>query len=162
MFQRARCHRLLAQALWVIGLFADMPGEIEASFRLLGGREQWVRSRYGLLATQLAVQAWHLVAAPLTGQRQERRRERRLEMSHAASLLAMLRASPRDAVALLADSLLTLNLAEQAGSTNVVALGLLGGICLLAWLALRIFVQTAVAFVLVLMTPIALWKRLTT
>jgi hypothetical protein len=37
----------------------------------------------------------------------------------------------------------------------LIALGLLGGICLLAWLALRIFVQTAVAFVLVLMTPVA-------
>lgn len=37
----------------------------------------------------------------------------------------------------------------------LIALGLLGGICLLAWLALRIFVQTAVAFVLVLMTPLA-------
>ncbi|MQA76295.1 MAG: hypothetical protein GEU88_18520, partial [Solirubrobacterales bacterium] len=39
----------------------------------------------------------------------------------------------------------------------VIALGLLGGICLLAWLALRLLVQTAVAFVLVLMTPLALF-----
>jgi hypothetical protein len=39
----------------------------------------------------------------------------------------------------------------------LVSLGLLGGIALLAWLALRIFVQTAVAFVLVLTTPLALF-----
>jgi hypothetical protein len=39
----------------------------------------------------------------------------------------------------------------------VIALGLLGGICLLSWLALRLLVQTAVAFVLVLMTPLALF-----
>ena len=35
-FQRARCHRLLAEALWVLGMFADVPGEVAASFRLLG------------------------------------------------------------------------------------------------------------------------------
>jgi len=39
----------------------------------------------------------------------------------------------------------------------LVVLGLLGGICLLAWLALRIFVQAAVAFVLVLAAPLALF-----
>jgi hypothetical protein len=39
----------------------------------------------------------------------------------------------------------------------VIALGLLGGICLLSWLALRLLVQSAVAFVLVLMTPLALF-----
>jgi len=39
----------------------------------------------------------------------------------------------------------------------LIGLGLLGGILLLAWLAIRIFVQTAVAFVLVLSTPIALF-----
>ena len=39
----------------------------------------------------------------------------------------------------------------------LIGLGLLGGIALLAWLALRIFVQTAVAFVLVLSTPLALF-----
>lgn len=39
----------------------------------------------------------------------------------------------------------------------LIGLGLLGGICLLAWLALRIFVQTAVAFVLVLSAPLALF-----
>jgi len=39
----------------------------------------------------------------------------------------------------------------------LIGLGLLGGIALLAWLALRIFVQTAVAFVLVLSTPVALF-----
>lgn len=39
----------------------------------------------------------------------------------------------------------------------VIALGLLGGICLLSWLALRLLVQTAVAFVLVLMAPLALF-----
>ncbi len=39
----------------------------------------------------------------------------------------------------------------------LVGLGLLGGIALLAWLAIRIFVQTAVAFVLVLITPLALF-----
>lgn len=125
-FQRARCHRLLAESLWVIGMFGEVPGEIAASFRLLGGREPWVRSRYRLLATQLAVQAWHLVAGTARVHAHPEQRERRLELSRAASLLATLRASPRDTVALLADSLLTLNLAEQAGSTNVLALGLLG------------------------------------
>jgi hypothetical protein len=124
-FARGRCHRLLAQAQWVIGMFADVPGEVEASFRLLGGSDRWVHSRYRLLGTQLAVQTWHLLAGPAIVTRQ-RRREQRLELSRAASLLATLRASPRDTVALLADSLLTLNLAEQAGSTNVLALGLLG------------------------------------
>jgi hypothetical protein len=39
----------------------------------------------------------------------------------------------------------------------LIGLGLLGGIALLAWLAIRIFVQTAVAFVLVLSTPLALF-----
>jgi hypothetical protein len=39
----------------------------------------------------------------------------------------------------------------------LIAVGILGGIALLAWLALRIFVQTAVAFVLVLTTPLALF-----
>jgi hypothetical protein len=39
----------------------------------------------------------------------------------------------------------------------LIALGLLGGIALLAWLAIRIFVQTAVAFVLVLSAPVALF-----
>ncbi|GIK77725.1 MAG: hypothetical protein BroJett022_14150 [Actinomycetes bacterium] len=39
----------------------------------------------------------------------------------------------------------------------LIALGLLGGIALLAWLAVRIFTQTAVAFVLVLSTPLALF-----
>jgi hypothetical protein len=41
--------------------------------------------------------------------------------------------------------------------TLLIAAGLLGGILLLAWLAMRIFVQTAVAFVLVLTTPVALF-----
>ena len=125
-FQRARCHRLLAEALWVLGMFAEVPGELSAAFRILGGREQWARSRYRLLATQLAVQAWHLVAGPSIVHKSPRRREQLIELSHTASLLAMLRASPRDTIALLGDSLLTLNLAEQAGSTNVLALGLLG------------------------------------
>jgi hypothetical protein len=39
----------------------------------------------------------------------------------------------------------------------LIGLGLLGGIALLAWLSIRIFVQTAVAFVLVLSTPLALF-----
>src|SRR6185295_15054517 len=39
----------------------------------------------------------------------------------------------------------------------LIGLGLLGGIALLAWLAIRIFVQTAVAFVLVLSTPLVLF-----
>jgi hypothetical protein len=39
----------------------------------------------------------------------------------------------------------------------LIGLGLLGGIALFSWLALRIFVQTAVAFVLVLTTPVALF-----
>lgn len=39
----------------------------------------------------------------------------------------------------------------------VIGLGLIGGIALLAWLAVRLLVQTAVAFVLVLMTPLALF-----
>ncbi len=39
----------------------------------------------------------------------------------------------------------------------LIAVGLLGGIALLAWLAIRIFVQTAVAFVLTLSTPLALF-----
>ena len=38
----------------------------------------------------------------------------------------------------------------------LIAAGLLGGILLLAWLAIRIFTQTAVAFVLVLATPVAM------
>jgi hypothetical protein len=41
--------------------------------------------------------------------------------------------------------------------TLLIGAGLLGGILLLAWLAMRIFVQTAVAFVLVLTTPVALF-----
>lgn len=39
----------------------------------------------------------------------------------------------------------------------LIAVGLLGGIALLAWLAIRIFTQTAVAFVLTLSTPLALF-----
>ena len=39
----------------------------------------------------------------------------------------------------------------------LIGFGLLGGILLLAWLAIRIFVQTAVAFVLVLAAPLALF-----
>jgi hypothetical protein len=39
----------------------------------------------------------------------------------------------------------------------LISLGLLGGIALLAWLSIRIFVQTAVAFVLVLSAPLALF-----
>lgn len=39
----------------------------------------------------------------------------------------------------------------------LVCLGLLGGIALLSWIAIRLFVQAAVAFVLVLMTPLALF-----
>jgi hypothetical protein len=39
----------------------------------------------------------------------------------------------------------------------VIVLGLLGGICLLAWLAIRLFVQTAVAFVLLLAAPLVLF-----
>jgi len=37
----------------------------------------------------------------------------------------------------------------------VMAVGLLGGLLLLAWLAIRLFTQSAIAFVLVLATPIA-------
>ena len=39
----------------------------------------------------------------------------------------------------------------------LIALGLLGGILLLAWIAMRLFMQTAVAFVLVLIAPLALF-----
>ncbi|MQA76345.1 MAG: hypothetical protein GEU88_18795, partial [Solirubrobacterales bacterium] len=41
--------------------------------------------------------------------------------------------------------------------TLLIALGLIGGILLLAWIAMRLFMQTAVAFVLVLLTPLALF-----
>ena len=125
-FQRARCHRLLAEALWVLGQFAEVPGEVASSFRLLGGRERWTRSRGRLLITQLGVQALHLAVGSGRVPRSEHRREQLLELARGASALAMLRASPRDTKALLADSLLTLNLAEEAGSTNILALGLLG------------------------------------
>jgi hypothetical protein len=41
--------------------------------------------------------------------------------------------------------------------TLLIGAGLLGGILLLGWLAIRLFVQTAVAFVLVLTAPVALF-----
>lgn len=116
--------RQSAEASWVMGDTLRARQYVEEAKRELrhaprpAGRE---------LATQLLIRAGRMfVPRRFVVTTDVAERQRLLEASRIAGLSALLNIDPVDQLAASADALLSYNLAERAGSTNVHALGMIG------------------------------------
>ena len=124
--RRARCHRRFGEVSFVLGDLDKANASVDASFALLDGGRHRAPGRVTAILAQAAVQIAHLVVPRAVESSDPFRRRWHEERSKTAGLLALLKATPLDTVGMLGATLLSLNAAERAGSTNVFALGMLG------------------------------------
>jgi eukaryotic-like serine/threonine-protein kinase len=148
--ERAHLHRVLSDSAFEAGEFTRAFEHAVESLALLGVRVPTTRAGWALMAVgRLAVFLWLLVT-PRRRPSDDARTRRLVELSRAASRLALVRVYQLDTIPVLALSLAAADAARSAGRTEVHALGVLGfaaGTAGLGWLARRCFASGRAAAV---------------
>jgi tetratricopeptide (TPR) repeat protein len=124
--RRAHCHRRFGELSFALGALDKANESVEASFALLEGGRHRAPGRVTSILAQATVQVTHLILPRTVESSDPFRRRWHEERSKTAGLLALLKATPLDTVGMLGATLLSLNAAERAGTTNVFGLGMLG------------------------------------
>ena len=124
--RRAHCHRRCGEVSFALGALDKAHESVAASFALLDGGRHRAPGRVTSILAQAAVQVTHLILPRAVVSSDAFRRRWHEERSKTAGLLALLKATPLDTVGMLGATLLSLNAAERAGTTNVFGLGMLG------------------------------------
>jgi class 3 adenylate cyclase/tetratricopeptide (TPR) repeat protein len=124
--RRAHCHRRFGEVSFALGALDQAKASVDASFALLDGGRHRSPGRITSILAQTAVQLTHLALPRAVASSDAFRRRWHDERSKTAGLLALLKATPLDTVGMLGATLLSLNAAERAGTTNVFGLGMLG------------------------------------